>query len=104
MNKLIFANSPEVQSKVEYNALILAKNVASESDSTDNHVARVQLAYATMMNGASVLPQLTKLVLTNATIAAAVNVAEDFLDVPDGDIQFELSSIWTMFALARLGS
>lgn len=106
MNKLTFANSSQVQGRVEQIALKLAKNVASEDPSVADHYQRLRLAYGILIGQAGIVERLTKLVLTNTTIAQAVVVEDDFGDlqkVPDGDIEYELSSIWTMYATALYG-
>jgi hypothetical protein len=103
MSKLDIAFDPTSQSRIEERSLVAAKSIATEAANTANHSERLALAGRIMTGDGMVILQLTKMVLINTTIAAAVTTVADFLDpvkVANNDIDFELASIWTMFAVA----
>jgi hypothetical protein len=76
--------------------------VASESSSEPNHDERV--AYAQRIMRGDEKPHLlaAHVISSNPTIAAAIesDPAAFGSNVPDGDIEFALSSIWTARSLA----
>ena len=83
-------------------AFKVSQNVASEDPGTASHVARV--AYAQRIMRGDDKPKLiaAHVIASNATIAANIeaNSAQRGSNVPDGDIEFALASIWTGRALA----
>lgn len=106
MIRLSLAAEDKVQQRVAERAIVTAKAVASENAATANHDQREKLAFAIFNNDPGLLLALSRLILTNPTIASAATTAGQFADpavVPDADIDFEMASIWTMFALARFG-
>lgn len=83
-----------------------AQNVASESPDTPNHADRVRYASFCMLGREK--PQLVALhvICSNPTIMATINGAPEQLgaNVPDGDIEFALSSIWTARSVAYVNT
>ena len=79
-----------------------AQNVASEDAGTPSHTER--MAYAGLVIRGEEKPQLVSahVISSNATISAAIEQDPAALgsNVPDGDIEFALASIWTARSLA----
>jgi len=84
------AANPDFYTRVSFIALKTAQNVASEGESAPNHAARVQYANR-VFRGDDNAALLAQHVATNATIGSAL---EQGLPVPDGDIEYALSTIW----------
>jgi hypothetical protein len=81
--------------------LKVAQDVASEDPGTANHAERI--AYASMViRGDENAKMVAAHVNTNPSIAAAINgdPAQLGANVPDGDIEFTLASIWDARSLA----
>jgi hypothetical protein len=80
----------------------VAQNVASEDPSTANHTER--LNYAGMVIRGEEKPQTVAahVISSNASISAQIeaNPAALGSNVPDGDIEFALASIWDSRSLA----
>lgn len=80
----------------------VAQNVASEDPATANHAERI--AYSGMMIRGEEKPQIVAahVISSNATIGAAIESDPAALgsNVPDGDIEFALASIWDARSLA----
>src|SRR5262245_39660061 len=80
----------------------VAQAVASESTSEPNHAERMD--YTAMVLRGDEKPQLVSAhaISSNPTIAAAIEGDPAALgsNVPDNDIEFALSSIWTARSLA----
>jgi len=80
----------------------VAQNVASEDAGTPNHAERIEYASFVIMGEEK--PQLVAahVISSNPTIAAAIESDPDALgsNVPDGDIEFALASIWDSRSLA----
>ncbi|MCA1452821.1 hypothetical protein I6F35_06250 [Bradyrhizobium sp. BRP22] len=80
----------------------VAQNVASEDPATPNHAERID--YASLVIRGEEKPQLVSahVISSNATIAAAIDSDPAALgsNVPDGDIEFALASIWDARSLA----
>lgn len=80
----------------------VAQMVASEDPGTPDHAVRV--AYANRVFRGDERPQLVALhmIASNLTIAQNISNDPDELgaNVPDGDIEFVLASIWTARAVA----
>ena len=79
-----------------------AQNVASEDPFTAHHTERIE--YASMVIRGEEKPQLVAahVISSNATISAAIDGDPAALgsNVPDGDIEFALASIWDARSLA----
>ena len=80
----------------------VGQQVASEDPATADHAAR--MAYAEKVMRGEEKPQLVAahVISSNPTIAAAIESDPAALgsNVPDSDIEFALSSIWTARSLA----
>jgi hypothetical protein len=80
----------------------VAQNVASEDPTTPDHAERI--AYAALVIRGDEKPKLVAAhcISSNPTIGAAIDGDPAALgsNVPDGDIEFALASIWTARALA----
>src|SRR6187455_2866774 len=80
----------------------VAQMVASEDSATANHQERLEYASFVIMGEEK--PQLVSahVISSNPTIAAAIESDPDALgsNVPDGDIEFALASIWDSRSLA----
>jgi hypothetical protein len=84
----------------------VAQNVASEDPGTADHVARVAYAERIMRGDDQAKLIAAHVIASNPTIAVTIEGApEQFgANVPDGDIEFALASIWTARALAFAGA
>jgi hypothetical protein len=80
----------------------IAQNVASEDAGTVNHAERI--AYSGMVIRGEEKPQIVAahVISSNPTIGAAIEADPPALgsNVPDGDIEFALASIWDARSLA----
>lgn len=80
----------------------VAQNVASEDPGTVNNTERVN--YAGMVIRGEEKPQIVAahVISSNPSISAQIESDPTLLgaNVPDGDIEFALASIWTARALA----
>lgn len=80
----------------------VAQNVASEDPATANHTDRIH--YAAMVIRGEEKPQLVAahVISSNASISAQIesDPAKLGSNVPDGDIEFALASIWDARSLA----
>lgn len=86
-------------------AMILMKlcvDVANESDTTANHANRLALAQAHFRAGVNSKALAAALIANNATIQATIDANPGGLgsDVPDGDIEFVVSTLLDHFANA----
>lgn len=81
----------------------VAQNVASEDPTTTNHAERI--AYSGFVIRGDERPQLVAahVIASNPTIGATIDGTPAALgsNVPDGDIEFALASIWDSRSLAR---
>jgi len=96
------ARNPEFSGRVLMIAFKVAQMVATEDVATPEHAARV--AYAGLIIRGDEHQQLiaAHVVSSNPTISAAIESEPASLgsNVPDADIEFALSSIWTARAIA----
>ena len=81
----------------------VAQNVASEEESAPHHAERI--AYAGLVIRGEEKPQLVAahVISSNASISAQIESDPSKLgsNVPDGDIEFALASIWDSRSLAH---
>ena len=96
------ASDPTFAGRVQMIMFKVAQNVASEDPGTLNHTERLEYASFVIMGEEK--PQLVSahVISSNPTIAAAIESDPDALgsNVPDGDIEFALASIWDSRSLA----
>jgi len=80
----------------------VAQQVASEDPATAEHAVRLDYAGRIMRGAEEAKMVAAHVVSSNPTIAAAIeNEPTQYgANVPDGDIEFALASIWTARALA----
>lgn len=91
------ANDPAFYTRVLFLSLTTAQSVAAEADNTPNHAARVKYANR-ILRGEENAPLLAAHVISaNGSIRANI---DNNTDVPDGDIEFVLASIWDSRAKA----
>jgi len=81
----------------------VAQNVASEDESAPHHAERI--AYAGLVIRGEGRPQLVAahVISSNPSISAQIESEPSLLgsNVPDGDIEFALASIWDSRSLAH---
>lgn len=96
------ARNDEFASRVLFLATLVAQNVESEDPAADDHAIRI--AYANRVIRGTDNPKMiaTHVIASNSTIQATINGAPELFgnNVPDGDLQFALASIWTARARA----
>jgi hypothetical protein len=97
----LVAANPVWLGRVQYQVLKAAVAIANESDQTPNHTERLRLANR-VLRGNLPITVFGWLVLTNGTVGTAIDAEEDPTgdSVPDGDIEFVVSSVWDALALA----
>jgi hypothetical protein len=83
-------------------AFKVSQNVASEDPGTINHAERVDYAERIMRGDDKPKLIAAHVIASNPTIAATIEAQPEQFggNVPDGDIEFALASIWTARALA----
>src|SRR6478735_12313498 len=91
------ARNDEFGARVLFIALRVAQNVASEDPGTADHVARANYASFVLRGEDNPKMIAAHLISSNGTIAAAIEGAPQLFgsNVPDGDIEFALATIWT---------
>jgi hypothetical protein len=102
INHITTARNDEFSSRVLMLSFTAAQNVASEDPGTADHAARVAYAGHVLIGGENAKILATHVISSNPTIQSTIDSAPDQLgkNVPDGDIAFALSSIWTARSLA----
>jgi len=100
------ASDPTFSGRVMMIMFKVAQNVASEDAGTVNHAERID--YAGMVIMGEEKPQIVAahVISSNPTISAAIEADPPALgsNVPDGDIEFALASIWDSRSLAFAAS
>jgi hypothetical protein len=96
------ASDPTFSGRVMMIMFTVAQDVASEDPATANHTER--MSYASYVIMGEEKPQLVAahVIASNPTIGATIDSDPAALgsNVPDSDIEFALSSIWTARSLA----
>jgi hypothetical protein len=102
LDQIATASDPKFAGRVMMIMFKVAQQVASEDPGTAEHAARMDYAGLVIRGGEK--PQLAAahVISSNPTIAAAIESDPAALgsNVPDSDIEFALSSIWTARSLA----
>jgi len=96
LNIVQAASDPDFYTRVSFLAVKTAQNIASEDPGAANHLARVDYANR-VFRGDDNAALLAQHVATNPAIGAALEAGAN---VPDGDIEFALASIWDARATA----
>lgn len=96
------ARDDEFSARVLFIAMKVAQNVESEDPGAADHDIRV--AYADKVIRGDDNPKMiaTHVISSNPSISASINANPELKgsNVPDGDIEFALASIWTARAHA----
>jgi hypothetical protein len=91
------ARNDEFAARVLFISMKVAQNVASEDPGAADHDVRGK--YASFVIRGSDNPKMiaTHVISSNATIAANIEANPQLYgsNIPDGDIEFALASIWT---------
>ena len=102
VNHIATARNDEFAARVMMICFKVAQNVASEDPGTANHDARI--SYSERIFRGEEQPQLVSahVISSNPSISASIesDPAAKGSNVPDGDIEFALASIWDARALA----
>ena len=102
IDQIATARSEEFSARTLFLATLTAQQVAAEDVATPDH--DVRMAYAGRVIRGTDNPKMiaTHVIASNPTIQAAIASDPAALgsNVPDGDIQFALASIWTARAHA----
>lgn len=85
------ASDPIFYTRVSFLALKVAQNVASEDPAYANHANRVAYSDRVFRGDDNAILLAQHVAASNATISAALEAGTD---VPDGDIEFALATIW----------
>ena len=99
------ARNDEFAARVLFLATKTAQEVAAEDPAAPDHAVRAN--YASRIIRGTDNPKMiaTHVIASNATIQATISGSPELLgsNVPDGDIEFALASIWTARAFAYEG-
>src|SRR5262245_23151182 len=95
------AKDPEFFSRVSMIMFKVGQAVATEAPTEPNHAERLNYAMMVLRGGDVPMVVAQHVISSNPTIAAAIEAEPELLgkNVPDGDIEFALASIWTARAL-----
>lgn len=100
---MTIANDNRFQTRCAYCLNVAAVNVLSESSQTPFHAERIGYAKGIIQGGFNT-GHVARNVLTNPTIAAEALLVDQKLEalpdfnIPDGDIQFTINSLFNDFA------
>jgi hypothetical protein len=102
LDQVATARNDEFASRVMMISYKVAQNVASEDPATADHAVRVDYAGRVIRGADNPKNMAAHVISSNPTIAATIesDPAAFGSNVPDGDIEFALSSIWTSRANA----
>jgi len=102
LDQIATASDPTFAGRVMMLMFKTAQNVSSEDPATPHHAERMD--YPAFVIRGEEKPQLVSahVISSNATIAAAIEEDPAALgsNVPDGDLEFALASIWDSRSLA----
>ncbi len=93
------AAKPSFVNRVHYGLTIAAVNVAAEDPATPNHAARLVLANAVLAGSYPAGAVFS--VLANPSIAAESDSSLRGENIPDGDLQFAVNSLFNSLAAAQ---
>jgi hypothetical protein len=94
------AKAPDFIARIQYAICKAAVDVSSESTNTPGHEKRAACAQR-MLTGSYSWDYVCLAVITNPSIAAgatAVPTDGNGYNIPDGDIQFTVNSMWNAFS------
>ena len=99
------ACDPIFASRIMMISLQVAQEVATEDTATADHADR--LNYANYVMRGEENPKLlgSQVIASNSTIQGEIETNPELLgsNIPDNDLQFAMSSVWTARALAFVG-
>ena len=96
------ARDEEFASRVAMITFKVAQAVASEDPATANHAERIDYAFRNIIGQENPKLIAAHLISSNPTIAASIEANPELKgsNVPDGDVEFALASIWDARSLA----
>jgi len=96
------AQDPEFHSRVAMISFKVAQMVATEPEDAEDHEVRMDYALRTIRGGENPVTLSQHVISSNATIIVTIEGDPSLKgsNVPDADIEFALSSIWTARAKA----
>lgn len=100
------ARDDEFASRVSMITFKVAQAVATEDPATPNHAVRMDYAARNIVGEENPKLVAAHLISSNPTIAAAIEAEPELKgsNVPDGDIEFALASIWDARSIAWASS
>jgi|KBSMisStaDraftv2_1062788.scaffolds.fasta_scaffold153213_3 hypothetical protein len=103
---IVTARNDEFAARVMMISYKVAQMVSTEDPATPSHSVRVSYAGRVIRGGDNPKQMSAHVISSNPTIAAAIegNPSAYGANVPDADIEFALSSIWTARANAFAAS
>jgi hypothetical protein len=105
VDQIATARNDEFAARVLFIATKVAQMVASEDPATEDNAIRVEYAGRVIRGSDNPKMIATQVIASNPTIQATIdaNPTKYGSDIPDADIEFALSSIWTARAKAFEG-
>jgi len=99
---IVTARDDEFAGRVAMILFKVAQNVASEDPATAHHAERIDYAFRNIIGNENPKLVAAHVISSNPTIAATINAnpQNKGSDVPDGDIEFALASIWDARSIA----
>jgi hypothetical protein len=99
------ARNDEFSARVLFIATKVAQNVASEDAAAPDHDIRASYAGRVIRGTDNAKMIATHVISSNPSISASIESEPELYgsNVPDGDIEFALASIWTARAIAYEG-
>ena len=102
LDHIAAARNDAFASRVLMLSFTTAQNVESEDPATPDHAVRVDYASRVIRGDDNAKMMATQVIASNSTIQATIDSdpSQQGANVPDNDIAFALSSIWTARAIA----
>lgn len=102
LDQIAAARDDEFSARVSMIMFKVAQMVASEATTEPNHDVRMDYALRIIRGAENPKLVAAHVISSNPTIAAAIDESPELKgsNVPDADIEFALSSIWTARSLA----
>ena len=102
INYIATARNDEFAGRVLFLSFTASQQVATEDPATANHAERVKYANYILIGGENSKILATHVIASNATIQSTIDSDPGAMgsNVPDNDISFAISSIFTARAIA----
>ena len=102
LDQISAARDDEFAARVLFIATKVAQNVASEDPGASNHENRVNYAAAVIRGDDNPKMIATHVISSNPTIQGEIDANPELKgsNIPDGDIEFALASIWDARSIA----